>query len=183
MRLPGHLGYDLAYNAAQRQRMAADPGELVPPPRDFRPILVGESNPYGSSREFALYPAPENSAGWRLCSLILRLNRRAYLRGYDRRNLCPGPWSMPLARAGAEEIRKEAAGRAVVMLGSKVAAAFGLGFAPFTAQTLGEGDRQFRAIILPHPSGLNRMWQELGAIDRARALLKIEGVLLHEDNP
>lgn len=177
--LPGML----AFNVAQRQRFADDPGEMVPSPRDLRPILVGESNPYGSSPNFALYPAPENSSGWRLCSLILKLNRRAYLRGYDRRNLCPGPWIMPRARAGAEEIRKDAAGRVVVLLGSKVAAAFGLAFAPFTAQTVGEGDRQFRAILLPHPSGLNRMWQAPGAVDRARALLKIEGVLLQEEVP
>lgn len=55
---------------------------------DLRPILVGEANPYGGDPRYALYPLPENSAGGRLCRLILKLEVRQYLRSFDRRNLC-----------------------------------------------------------------------------------------------
>lgn len=128
-------------------------------------LLVGESNPYGTAPEFALYPAPQRSAGYRLCVEILQLPRKAYLETFDRCNLIEGPkWSVPRAR--------EAAGRLThtrrVLLGAKVAAAHGVDFKPFTRLA----HAGWRGVILPHPSGRCRLWDEQpNAIDFARALV------------
>jgi hypothetical protein len=40
-------------------------------------VLVGESNPYGADPYYALYPAPDGSAGHRLCCLVLGMTRKA----------------------------------------------------------------------------------------------------------
>lgn len=127
----------------------------------MRPLLVGEANPWGSDPEFALYPLPEHASGGRLAR-FLGLSHGQYLRLFDRRNLCPSRWSMPEARAQAELIRAE--GREhVVLLGAKVAKAFGLPYLPFT--------RSAHLFLLPHPSGLNRIWNQPDAVPRARSLL------------
>jgi hypothetical protein len=126
-----------------------------------KPLLVGEANPYGADPYYALYPLPENASGGRLAR-ILGLSESQYLRLFDRRNLCPMEWSAPVARAQAENIRAE--GREhVVLLGAKVARAFGFDYAPFT------GSKHF--YLLPHPSGLCRVWNEPDAVQRARQLL------------
>jgi hypothetical protein len=140
-----------------------------PPEREepvpAKPWLIGESNPYqepGSDREhrFDLYPLPEHSAGGRLCKLILGLPRRVYLVEFVRRNLLAGKWSAPLARQAAAQIKVEAAGAPLILLGAKVAAAFCYGYVPFTA---------FNGVaILPHPSGRAMAWNEPDAIGRAR---------------
>lgn len=141
---------------------------------DQRPIFIGEANPYDSNPRYALYPDPVNSAGGRLCRLVLGLSVHEYLRRFERRNLCAGKWSAPKARKAADDIAREAEGRAIVLLGAKVCAAFETDFAPFTLLNGGALSRQ---VILPHPSGLCRIWGQPGAYDRARALLREAGVL------
>ncbi len=42
----------------------------------MKPLFVGESNPYGNPERFDLYPEPANSAGGRLCRLVLGVSRR-----------------------------------------------------------------------------------------------------------
>jgi hypothetical protein len=130
-----------------------------------KPLLVGEANPYGADPYFALYPLPEQASGGRLAR-ILGLSESQYLRFFDRRNLCPTKWSAPVARAQAEAIRESirlGERTAVVLLGAKVSRAFGLDYAPFTASR--------HLYVLPHPSGLNRIWNEAGSVERARELL------------
>lgn len=117
-------------------------------------LLVGESNPYGSNPDFALYPYPDNSAGHRLCTRVLNMSRAAYLKEFDRTNLCAGKWSMKEARDSAAKLRLSRIG--IVALGSKVSRAFGLKFEPFK---LVESSGVFFA-VLPHPSGLNRIWND-----------------------
>ncbi len=126
-----------------------------------KPLLVGEANPYGADPAFALNPLPEHASGGRLAR-ILGLSRGDYLRIFDRRNLCPTTWSVPVARREAEAIMR-VLGRDVVLLGSKVAQAFGLRYEPFTTRG--------RLHLLPHPSGLSRAWNDPESIPRARALL------------
>lgn len=136
---------------------------VSPRTRVRKPVLVGESNPYGSDPYFALYPAPDGCSGHRLCCRILGMHRAAYMEAFDRVNLCDGPWSMPRARQAAMSLIGKCAGYCkLILLGSKVAAAFGVPFVPFTAV-----DEVL--LRLPHPSGLCRMWSEEGAVDRARA--------------
>ena len=62
-----------------------------------------------------------------------------------------------------------------VLRGRKVAGAFGLGhLAPFTRQDVVQidGGNLLRYVILPHPSGRCRVWNEPDAVERARALLR-----------
>lgn len=141
---------------------------------DKRPILVGEANPYGGDPRYALYPEPERSAGGRLCRLILQLEVRDYLFRYDRRNLCTEKWSERGARAAATQIMSLSNGRVIVLLGSRVARAFEVEFQPFTVLNQG-GSSRF--VVLPHPSGLSRLWNRIGAVDDARRALREAGAL------
>ena len=140
-------------------------------PEAVKPLLVGETNPYGGADEFALYPTPPGCTGHRLCHLILQLDADEYLERYDRANLCVGKWSAPRAREEALRLSSKHQAGTIVLLGSKVCSGFGLPFRPFET-TVGA-----RFVVLPHPSGLNRMWGEPGAFDRARAVLREAGVL------
>jgi hypothetical protein len=125
-------------------------------------LIVGELNPYGSDPHFALYPLPAGAAGDRLCR-ILGLRRGDYLARFDRVNLCDGKWSASAARERAGEIMDSDHER-VVLLGSKVAKAFGVPFRPFEFvpgcwQTL---------LVLPHPSGRCRIWNDHRSVTNAK---------------
>jgi len=151
----------------------------------LRPLIVGESNPYQSDAEsgycYAMFPEPENSAGGRLCRLIMRMNTHDYLRAFDRTNLCHGKWSVPRARMRARELaaerRDERLGLASVIIccGVKVAVAFGLPTEPFKLYYAASPPTY---VVLPHPSGLCRVWNELRAVERARDVLRQAGLLL-----
>jgi hypothetical protein len=72
----------------------------------MKPLLVGEDNPYSvddpvRSQRYALYPLPQNSAGGRLCALVMALTIKEYIGKFDRANLCDGRWSMKKARLRA----------------------------------------------------------------------------------
>lgn len=143
----------------------------------MKPLLVGESNPYQTdprlAQRYALYPDPPRCAGWNLCHTIMQLDEHEYLRRFDRVNLCDGKWGMKEARARAVEIAK-GPDHPIVLFGSKVCAAFNLPFEPFR-HTNPLSKRKY--VILPHPSGLSRAWNEPGAYERARAVLREAGVL------
>jgi hypothetical protein len=142
-----------------------------------KPYIVGETNPYQPmlDQRWAMYPNPPQSAGARLCYRILRMDERTYLRTFERRNLLHGHWSLPKARAAAEDLRRESGdGAKFVLLGSKVAEAFGYSFEPFTVHPLVDLPRcgtKGAALILPHPSGLSRGWNAPGSFDLARKLV------------
>lgn len=122
--------------------------------------LVGEDNPYGGDEYFALYPAPDGCSGHRLCCLILGMGRQAYLDSFDRTNLCRGKWAMLDARRRAAELLGNGK---LILLGRKVATAFDLDFKPLTVIA--------DVMMLPHPSGRNRLWNEDGIIGRCRKLI------------
>lgn len=102
----------------------------------------------------------------------MQLDPDDYLARFERVNLCDGKWSMPKARERARKLWWERGAGVIVLLGSKVCAAFGEPFEPFTIPS-----GMTRLVILPHPSGLCRLWQEPGAYDRARAVLRERNVL------
>jgi hypothetical protein len=134
-------------------------------------LLVGELNPYQLEEKarYALFPWPEASAGGRLCRVVLGLEPRRYIAAYARANLCSGRWSAPAARERARDLALRYFDRPIVLLGSRVADAFGLPFEPFTHR---EG-----FVLLPHPSGRCRAWQRPDAVDRARAVMRAAGAL------
>lgn len=151
----------------------------------MKPLLVGEANPYGGDPAFALYPHPERASGHRLATLVMGLEPREYVRRFDRQNLCPEDWSVPVARATAQAI---AAGprEIVVLLGAKVTKSFLFDYEPFTVRKKNffkSGEDEWRVtavktfVILPHPSGLCRLWNEPGAFERARSVLVESGAL------
>lgn len=142
--------------------MIAPAAEAPPRPKI---LLVGEHNPYGPDPRFALYPSPAGCAGERLCEKILGMSASAYLSEFDRVNLVTTPkWSAVTARIKANEIIVVGQRDRLVLLGAKVAAAFGLPSEPFQFH-----DRPWgRALVLPHPSGRCRAWNAAGAFERAR---------------
>lgn len=135
------------------------------------PLLVGETNPYGPSEDFALYPDPVNSAGWRLCFRVLGFKTsQDYFEKFDRTNLCAFGWRIKKAREKAVQLSAERE-TPLILLGRQVCDAFGVAFEPFTAQTSLLGPNRTR-YILPHPSGRCRAWNDPESITKARELLK-----------
>lgn len=130
-----------------------------------KPVLVGEMNPYGADPYYALYPAPDGCSGHRLCCLILGMQRKAYLDAFERVNLCEGKWSIRAARERAETLWASP-GR-FILLGAKVCSAWEKPFEPFA---LSDGGT---TLVLPHPSGLCRLWQQPDAFAKARAAVRL----------
>jgi uracil-DNA glycosylase len=78
----------------------------------------------------------------------------------------PGHERLVLARCA-----ERCEGTVVVLLGCRVATAFGLrDQRPFSTVLV----RGALLCFLPHPSGRNRAWNQPGAIEKARRLLAIE---------
>lgn len=128
-------------------------------------LIVGESNPHGPEPRFALFDRPANCAGDRLRRLILGVRRSTYF-GLGRVNLCSGRWSDPLARNAARTMLDEHGEMPILLLGKKVAGAFGLAaLFPFGRAP----DRPL--VVIPHPSGRNLLWNDAGTIERARSLI------------
>ncbi len=161
-----------ARGIAAHAEVEAQWSAAAPPKR--RVWLIGESNPYGSDPEFDLYPSPRSCAGWRMYHFVLGLDEDDYLDTFERRNLLrTARWSAPAARAAAEAVAQECAragGAALVLLGAKVAAAFGQ--SDFKGAMLREGLLTAYAtpvLVIPHPSGLSRAWNEPDVTERVRA--------------
>jgi len=152
--------------------LSADAGT----PHRPKPLLIGEANPYSGNPKLALFPWPASSAGGRLCRVVLGLAPRQYIRWFDRVNLCAGEWNAREAREAAKQIFVDRfkPERVNVLLGAKVARAFGYDFEPFLVERGSCGS----VVILPHPSGRCRTWNEPGAVDRAREALRKSGLVL-----
>jgi hypothetical protein len=137
-------------------------------------LLVGESNPYGSEPEFALYCYPPGCAGYRL-RRILGLPQHQYL-ALHRKNLCDDAWSAKHARERAYELLTPHAGwNVMVLLGRKVTETFekvaldGAPLVPFATKTCCPG---MTLVSLPHPSGRNAAQWNPKARARARQILR-----------
>lgn len=127
-------------------------------------VLVGELNPYGSDPSFALFHLPRRASGDRLREHLGL--RDATYEALAKANLCTGAWDNEAAYEQAISLRFKY--RVMVCLGVKVRRAFAAP-APFvSAQDL----FGCTLVSLPHPSGLCRAWNEPGARERARALLR-----------
>lgn len=134
----------------------------------MRPLLVGEDNPHSTDPRAALFPRPRGGAGHRLCK-ILGMTGAEYLRAFERVNLCAGSWSEVEARWSAERIGLTHLrhGGQVVLLGAKAARAFRLKYVPFRRSRILPG-----ILILPHPSGRCRTWNDVRNVTRARRAVR-----------
>lgn len=137
------------------------------------PLLIGEANPYGADPYFALYPSPERSAGHNLCVKLLGLSRLRYLDLFDRVNLCPSRWRAKEARENANYLLSSRPRFQAVLLGRKVAAAFRLEDSPpYSIHYFSEVLHSSWLVVLPHPSGLCREWNDPRNFLRARQLVQ-----------
>lgn len=93
---------------------------------------------------------------------------RTYL-ACERFNLCPCTWDREQARVRAADLLNTRPSEVLILLGRKVAEAFGVAdLPPFASKQIIGGPR---LVVLPHPSGLNRLWHESGTIQRARTAI------------
>lgn len=146
----------------------------------MKPLLVGECY----DGECLGLDTP---SGFRLCA-IMGVDPDDYLERYVRRNLCSEAWEHVAAVAAAKRIAVNAMYRTgpdrIVLLGRRVADAFkdaldSMGAAGLARLELLEGyccvgwakDREVVFVVLPHPSGKSRVWNDPKALKRARALL------------
>lgn len=128
-------------------------------------LLVGELNPYSTDERYDLYDLPVGSAGWRLRSKIFGLRRTTYFQ-IKKKNLCRLRWDASEASKTAAEILLNHPETTLVLLGKKVLRAFDLGdISPFTVSG--------RFVVLPHPSGRCREWNDPAAITKTREIMSV----------
>lgn len=156
-------------------------------------LIIGEDNPYTPGDDhFALYPYPRGVSGDRL-RRVMGLTDTQYL-SLPRTNLCASSWGIREARGRADSITAElSAGVHDVLIwcGSKVRRSFGcpdgepvpsvvdLNVGGHLAQGSPswwrvEGGRRSGgvAVLLPHPSGRSRAWNQADMVGLVRAVLR-----------
>ena len=138
------------------------------------PLIVGEMNGHSADPRFALWPRPAGCAGARLVA-HLGLSEREYLDRFSRANLLPGGrWSVAAARKAALRLdRAIMPGIPIVLLGRRVAAAFGLDSPNIPAALHCDGPSGVRRtwVLLPHPSGRCRSWNGPGVRKAVRQVM------------
>lgn len=113
------------------------------------------------------------------------LSYHDYLQAFDRRNLLnyyPGPakvgegdsFLVAEAKTAAVRMRPQLAGRVVILLGASVAEAFGYGKVPLTEWTRCYAwGAEFLMAKVPHPSGVNRWWNDYENVRRVEMFLRV----------
>lgn len=128
---------------------------------DERPVILGMNNPHSQDPRFALAPFPERVAGWRLWRMVhdvCGVNRRQYMDRTDRRNLLSAPdWSARAARTESEGLWEALEGRTVLVCGQSVRRVLWLSDEP---PLLWREYHGVRWCLVPHPSGLNRWYND-----------------------
>lgn len=135
-------------------------------------LLVGEANPLSRDRAKALWPYP-GSAGGRFAAM-LGLDPDTYLRHFERVNLYVRPpkrWNRKKARERAWAITVKYRGYDVFLLGQRVADAFLMTkrhFSLWKRYPYFGGSRWHTYMLLPHPSGRCRTWNDPATRERLR---------------
>ena len=140
-----------------------------------RPVVVGEApGPKGMSG-YPLFPFPERSAGYRLCTMS-GLTRTAWVTIVERVNLLPElpeKWPARYAASQAENLGASLLrGRDLVLCGRRVAKAFGI--RPADADWLEWVDcpvTRAHVVVIPHPSGRCREYNDPAMVRRVGRLL------------
>ena len=146
----------------------------------MKPLLVGECY---DGECLGL----DTMSGFRLCA-IMGVDPDDYLERYVRKNLCDDLWDDAAAVATAKRITLNAMCQTgpsrIVLLGRRVADAFRValeqvGVVGLVKLELLEGyccldsseNVEIVFVVLPHPSGRSRTWNDPKALKRARSLL------------
>lgn len=128
-----------------------------------KPLLVGMNNPWSHRAKYALYPEPPGCTGHRIWLMVREhtgLDPDQYVAAFDRINLVCGPWSSAIARREAALLLECGTLRLrgpVILLGVQVARAFGISEGDPIRSCEADGVR-FHCV--PHPSGLNRWYND-----------------------
>ena len=146
-----------------------------------KPLLIGQAPPpsFEDRPHSPLYPYPSTGTGGRLAKLM-NLDALTYLKTFQRINLLrvfpggrrrPGGtrvdhWPKAEARRAADLIAPLLGDKQVILVGRNVARAFGLqlrGWHEWSSYVVSYPPDQpvhFQVAVIPHPSGLNRWYQD-----------------------
>lgn len=129
-------------------------------------LMIGENPGLSGDPEATL----EGSVGKRLATYA-GLDWRDYLDRTERRNLFPvyvDPWPRDEARDRAQRAFPYLIGRRTILLGQRVADAFEFHWPLLNWVEVGG----VTVAIVPHPSGLNRWWNDADNRSQARRFLR-----------
>lgn len=142
----------------------------------MEPVVIGMNNPHSDDPSMALAPFPERVAGWRLWHMVHEVTgimRREYKRRTDRRNLLTGrDWDPVAARRESEDLWETLEDRSVLVLGQSVRRVLWL---PVEEPLVWREDRGVRWCLVPHPSGLNRWYND--PLNRLAVGLRMEELI------
>lgn len=150
----------------------------------MKAIIIGLNNPISPRPDDALLPYPAGCTGHRLLELLQladpSFDEADYLETFERRNLWRG-MELPIGRGKTALLRREgrrlldyctAEPREVVLLGAQVWSAVTNRTAPSWLQSKTIADSVFWYV--PHPSGLNRIYNKIDKrADAGRLLLEV----------
>lgn len=128
-------------------------------------VLLGMNNPHSLEQALALAPVPRGSTGSRLYEMLREVSPGVgpddYLRGFKRVNLVRNTeWCFATAKANAPDALEAMLGRRTVVLGRYVQMALGLAFTRWFEEMVveDEGHGEIRYWVVPHPSGMCRLY-------------------------
>lgn len=137
-------------------------------------LIIGENPGPNTHADLPLFPWPAKSSAGRLMAMG-QLTPGEYLGGLYRRNLCDDKkWRESKARIRAREILTALFDLPrtlrVVLCGVKVASAFDVRHVDFWWPI--KLDSRQQAVVIPHPSGMNRIYNDPQAQAQTRAWVR-----------
>lgn len=142
----------------------------------MKPLLIGEAPAPGSH---ANDPAFSGRSGHRIAELIggslfKHFDTINLLEDHQPREQKGSSFDLPRAREVAKGVLVGVEdGRTLVLAGRRVAAAFDVVFLKYLQKTVLKlpGKKRVTVFLLPHPSGVNRWWNDHDNVEKARHLL------------
>ena len=133
----------------------------------MKPLLVGMNNPYSTDSHFALYPSPENSAGFRLYLMLkeagdrdgVRVTKEDYVNDFARTNLVNGyMYTREAVTFGRPRVLDLMRNRLTVICGAGTARDMKLIHYRFSLEKQIIGPYSYW--VIPHPSGRTREYND-----------------------
>ena len=130
--------------------------------------VIGMNNPRSDDPTHSLTTQPPGGTGhrlWQMARARTGIDEADWLRMTDRRNLCAGEWNREEAWHKAREWYPELRDRTTVLLGADVSAQFPLSMGGILTwgREMGTPPAPARPwILIPHPSGMNRWYNDAG---------------------